>query len=64
MLFGLAYFYDTNFTGNRDFIHIPNISTITDNAVHYPMIIATKKDELGNDAIFHRKILLFYNIRK
>ena len=43
MLFGLAYFYDTNFTGNRDFIHIPNISTITDNAVHYPMIIATKK---------------------
>lgn len=51
MLFELAYFYDTNFTGNRDFIHIPNISTITDNAVHYPMILATKKDELGNDAI-------------
>lgn len=51
MLFGLAYFYDRNFMGNKDFMHIPNISTITDNAVHYPMLLATKKDFLGNESI-------------
>lgn len=51
MLFGLTYFYDANFTGNKDFIHIPNISTIIDNLTCYPIILATKKDELGNDSI-------------
>ena len=30
-IFKLAYFYDTNFTGNKDFMHIPNIKQITQN---------------------------------
>ena len=30
-LFELTYFYDRNFTGNKDFMHIPNIHT-TNNA--------------------------------
>lgn len=30
MIFNLAYFYDVNYTGNKDFIHIPNISNILD----------------------------------
>ena len=51
MLFELAYFYDTNFIGNKDFIHIPNISTIVDNTVNHPIVLATKKDELGNECI-------------
>ena len=37
-LFELAYFYDVNFVGNKDFIHIPNISNIIDNTIHYPII--------------------------
>lgn len=51
MLFGLAYFYDRSFMGNKDFMHIPNISTITDNALHYPMLLATKRDASGNESI-------------
>lgn len=50
-LFELAYFYDVNFVGNKDFIHIPNISNIVDNTIHYPIILATKKDTLGNEYI-------------
>lgn len=51
MIFNLAYFYDRNFVGNKDFMHIPNISDITANILNYPMIIASRKDEHGNDDI-------------
>ena len=35
MIFNLAYFYDANYIGNKDFIHIPNISNILDNILKY-----------------------------
>lgn len=50
-IFNLAYFYDANFTGNKDFMHVPNISNILDNILHYPIMLSTQKDEYGNDEI-------------
>ena len=50
-IFKLAYFYDTNFTGNRDFMHIPNIKQITQNYAKYPTVLATQKDLFGNEEI-------------
>lgn len=50
-IFKLAYFYDTNFTGNRDFMHIPNIKQITQNYAKYPIVLATQNDLFGNEEI-------------
>lgn len=50
-IFNLANFYDTNFTGNKDFMHIPNISNILDNILRYPIMLSTQKDMYGNDEI-------------
>lgn len=50
-IFNLAYFYDSNFTGNKDFMHVPNISNILDNILRYPIMLSTQKDEYGNDEI-------------
>lgn len=51
MIFNLDYFYDANYTGNKDFIHIPNIKNILDNIVKYPILLATQKNELGEEDI-------------
>lgn len=51
MIFNLTYFYDMNYTGNKDFIHIPNISNILENILKYPIMIATQKDEYGSEDI-------------
>lgn len=51
MIFNLAYFYDVNYTGNKDFIHIPNISNILDNILKYPIMLASQKDEYGSEDI-------------
>lgn len=51
MIFNLAYFYDVNYTGNKDFIHIPNIRNILDNVSKYPIMLATQKDEYGAEEI-------------
>lgn len=51
MIFNLAYFYDVNYTGNKDFIHIPNIRNILDNISKYPIMLATQKDEYGAEDI-------------
>lgn len=50
-IFNLAYFYDLNFTGNKDFMHIPNISNILNNILRYPIMLAVQKDKYGNDEI-------------
>lgn len=50
-IFKLAYFYDTNFTGNKDFMHIPNIKQITSNYAKYPTVLASQKDMFGNEEI-------------
>jgi hypothetical protein len=50
-IFELGYFYDTNFIGNKDFMHIPSIKQIANNVFHYPIILATKKNGLGEEII-------------
>lgn len=46
-LIKLAYFYDRNYIGNKDFMHIPKISDIITNYIKYPIIIAsTSKGEI------------------
>ena len=47
----LSYFYDKNFVGNVDFMHIPNFSQVASNLLHYPILIASKKDFDGSDEI-------------
>lgn len=51
MVFNLAYFYDKNFTGNKDFMHTPNIKQITQNLTHYPIMLAMQKNVYGEDEI-------------
>ncbi len=47
----LSYFYDKNFVGNKDFMHIPNFSQVAANLIHYPILIASKKEYDGSDDI-------------
>lgn len=42
----IAYFYDRNFIGNSDFIHIPNIYDVAENTLKYPILLAT--DSFGS----------------
>ena len=60
-IFNLTYFYDNNFTGNKDFMHIPNISNVLNNILHYPIMLVTKKDEYGKDEILGTTTVKFEN---
>ena len=60
-IFNLTYFYDNNFTGNKDFMHIPNISNVLDNIVNYPIMLVSKKDEYGNDEILGTTTVKYEN---
>lgn len=60
-IFNLTYFYDNNFTGNKDFMHIPNISNVLDNVIHYPIMLVSKKDEYGKDEILGTTTVKFEN---
>lgn len=51
MIFNLTYFYDQNFIGNKDFIHIPNINKITQNIRKYPTILITRKNQYDIEEI-------------
>ena len=50
-IFELAYFYDQNFTGNKDFMHIPNIKQIMQNAYKYPIILATQSNGFEKEIV-------------
>lgn len=39
----VAEFYDTNWTGNKDFMHIPNFHQTLTNCLNYPVIVAREK---------------------
>ena len=43
-LYDVADFYNYNWRGNIDFMHIPNFETILQNCKKYPIIIAREKD--------------------
>ena len=60
-IFNLTYFYDNNFTGNKDFMHIPNISNVLDNVVNYPIMLVSQKDEYGNDEILGTTTVKYEN---
>lgn len=60
-IFNLTYFYDNNFTGNKDFMHIPNISNVLNNILNYPIMLVTKKDEYGKDEILGTTTIKFEN---
>lgn len=47
----LSYFYDQNFVGNKDFMHIPSITQIMQNIIKYPILLAKKKNIFGNEEI-------------
>ena len=47
----IADFYNINYIGNKDFIHIPKVNNIISNAMQYPIILATKKDMYNNTNI-------------
>ena len=50
-IFELAYFYDQNFTGNKDFMHIPNIKQIMQNVYKYPIILATQSNGIEEEIV-------------
>lgn len=60
-IFNLTYFYDNNFTGNKDFMHIPNISNVLNNIIHYPIMLVSKKDEYGKDEILGTTTVKYEN---
>jgi len=62
--FILSYFYDQNFTGNKDFMHIPSITQVIQNIVNYPIIIAKKRDEFGKEEIVGATTIKFENNKK
>lgn len=51
MLLNIAYFYDRNYIGNKDFMQIPNMKNIIENITYYPMIIASENETPYNEDI-------------
>ena len=47
----IAFFYDTNFVGNKEFMIIPDIKKVANNFMNYPIMVATKKSKDGSDEI-------------
>lgn len=60
-ILNLAYFYDTNYTGNKDFIRIPTVEQMTHNFMYYPIMIATQKNEYEKEEILGATIIKIYN---
>ena len=50
-ILNIAYFYDNNFTGNKDFMHIPDVATVAMNFVRFPIMLATKEKQDGSSEI-------------
>lgn len=48
ILYRITEFYNQNWTGNRDFMHIPDFAQVKKNCLNYPIIIAREK---GKDNI-------------
>ncbi len=51
ILLNIAYFYDRNYIGNKDFMQIPNMKNIIENTTYYPMIIASENETPYNEDI-------------
>lgn len=61
----LTYFYDQNFIGNKDFMHVPDVSQVYQNVTKYPVILATQRNEFGeNDIIGATTVKIENNLKK
>lgn len=60
----LTYFYDQNFLGNQDFMHIPDVSQVCQNLLKYPIILASHKNEFGLEEIVGATTIKIENNRK
>lgn len=58
-IFSLAYFYDQNFTGNKDFMHIPSVFQIAQNLIKYPIILAKQRNIFGEKEIIGATTIKF-----
>ena len=64
-IFKLTYFYDQNFIGNKDFMHVPDVSQVYQNVTKYPVILATQRNEFGeNDIIGATTVKIENNLKK
>lgn len=45
----IANFYNENYVGNKDFIHIPRLKDVIENATKYPVILAAKGNEFDDE---------------
>ena len=57
----VSCFYVTNYTGNKDFMHIPDIRNVADNFVNHPTMMATKKTNDGSEEIIGIATMKFEN---
>ena len=61
----LTYFYDQNFIGNKDFMHVPDVSQVYQNVTKYPVMLATQRNEFGeNDIIGATTVKIENNLKK
>lgn len=58
LLFDLVKFYNDNFTGNKDFIHIPSLNEIRENS-KFPILLAIAKDKYGKETILGTTTIKF-----
>lgn len=63
-IFDVVYFYDRNFVGNKDFMHIPSIKNVLNNLTKYPIMLATQKNEYGEDVILGTTTVKYQNNKK
>ena len=49
IVYKITEFYNQNWTGNKDFMHIPNFEQVLDNCLNFPVIIA--REEGKNDIL-------------
>jgi hypothetical protein len=57
----LSYFYDKNFVGNKDFMHIPSFSQVASNLIHYPILVASKNELDGSSDLLGVTTIKFEN---
>lgn len=60
-LLKIAYFYDRNYIGNKDFIEIPNLKQIIYNVRNYPVIVASNINEKGIEELLGVTCIKFEN---
>ncbi len=58
----ISEFYDLEYTGNADYIHIPNFNTVFENYLRYPILIAYQINDGQIDILGMTTIKDYHNI--